>query len=128
VDCAATNPAIGANFTPLKVSRSQVIDFLLPHWVAPVGYGRTIQRTMGVRNSSAKNSAQVLTSVRRMARFHPSTTRQDNAMYAHYFKTKAGHFIIISEDMSPNGIQILCSSKKEARSIAKSHNAICWNF
>lgn len=49
-------------------------------------------------------------------------------MYAHYFKTKAGHFVTISASMQPNGTTIACSGKKEARAIAVAHNATCWNF
>ena len=49
-------------------------------------------------------------------------------MYAHYFKTGSIHFVIISPDMSPSGIQVRCAGKKEARAIAKAYHATCWNF
>jgi ribosomal protein L7Ae-like RNA K-turn-binding protein len=47
---------------------------------------------------------------------------------AHYFSTRANKLVIISNDTHPQGITIKVSGKKEAREVAKKHNATPWNF
>jgi hypothetical protein len=50
-------------------------------------------------------------------------------MYAHYFKSRSGHQVIITDSSRPVGGQtISVSSKREARTIAKQHGAKPWNF
>ena len=52
----------------------------------------------------------------------------DNMKTAHYFSTRANKLVIISNDTHPQGITIKVSGKKEAREVAKKHNATPWNF
>ena len=49
-------------------------------------------------------------------------------MFAHYFASKKTKFVIISETNRPVGERIPVSGLKEARQIAKEHNAQPWNF
>jgi ribosomal protein L7Ae-like RNA K-turn-binding protein len=47
---------------------------------------------------------------------------------AHYFATRANKLVIISNDTRPQGITVKVNSKKEAKEVAKQHNATPWNF
>lgn len=47
---------------------------------------------------------------------------------AHYFKTSGAAFLIISQDLRPNGSLQIVSGKREARQLAKAAGAVCWNF
>jgi hypothetical protein len=53
-------------------------------------------------------------------------------MYAHYYSRiiegKARHYLIISMDMIPHGLEYTVGNKADARRIAKAQNLICWNF
>lgn len=48
--------------------------------------------------------------------------------YAHYFKSGVNHFVVISDSVRPNGVTIVCTSKKDALEEAKHNNAVPWNF
>ena len=53
-----------------------------------------------------------------------------NPIVANYYKTGSKHLVII-EGLGPNKKPIAkqyCSGKREAREIAKKHNATPWNF
>lgn len=49
-------------------------------------------------------------------------------MKAHYFKSAKEQYVIISQGFSPTGQKIQVSGKREARAVAKKHNAEPNNF
>jgi len=49
-------------------------------------------------------------------------------LYAHYFKTKQQHIVIISDSMKPVGQQHIVQGKKEAKLLALKLNAKRWNY
>ena len=49
-------------------------------------------------------------------------------MFAHYFTSKAGSYVIISNTMQPIGGRQAVKGKVEARKVAKEKNAKPWNF
>ena len=50
-------------------------------------------------------------------------------LYAHYFKNGKEHIVIITPNQQPvEGQFVKVAGKREARIVARIHNAICWNF
>ena len=52
-------------------------------------------------------------------------------MFAHFFKTRTGFELILSSTPALNDgnvRSVVVANKREARAIAKSFNATCWNF
>lgn len=49
-------------------------------------------------------------------------------MYAHYYTHGKRKTLILSHGLRPIGVEIDVAGKAEARRIAATHNATCWNF